>query len=135
VWNEILVALEEARGPTIVRRFATAGLLGVHAYLPEDIDKRPYVAIDHTWQLRSEAGPAASKQAAQLLILNDLIARGRDELAHATQVGNKWLARARALGTERDPAGLPLADLLAEYGIDPTESKRERVVANTRRVV
>jgi tRNA nucleotidyltransferase/poly(A) polymerase len=127
VWNEVMVAFDEAAPCEIIQEFLQRGLFSALPIVSLADSAWLFEGLERLEQLRPMIGDEIFHEAGKILVIAGLLREGREDVARAVHEGNKVLQRAGAvLEADATPAALrTVPDVAAAYCIHCTRELQE----------
>ena len=127
VWNEVMVAFDEAAPCEIIQEFLQRGLFSALPVVSISDSAWLFEGLERLEQLRKAIGGEIFCEAGKILLIAGLLREGREDVARAVHEGNKVLQRASAvLDAGHTPGVLrTVPDVAAAYCIHCSRELQE----------
>ncbi len=127
VWNEVMVAFDEAAPCEIIQEFLQRGLFSALPIVSISDSAWLFEGLERLEQLRKVLGGEIFHEAGKILLIAGLLREGREDVARAVHEGNKVLQRASAvLEAGNAPGALrTVPDVAAAYCIHCSRELQE----------
>jgi tRNA nucleotidyltransferase/poly(A) polymerase len=127
VWNEVMVAFDEAAPGEVIQEFLQRGLFSALPVVSVNDSAWIFECLERLEQLRKAIGDEVFHEAGKILMIAGLLREGREDVARAVHEGNRVLQRAGAvLAADKSPGALiTVPDAAAAYCIHCTRELQE----------
>ncbi len=136
VWNEVLVALDEATPSEVIQEFAQRGLFGQLPVVSAADPLWLLEALERLEAIRAHIGSEMFQQAGRVLLVANMLRDGREDVVRAVHESNKVIQRAGAvlLAVKSPEALRMIPDVAAAYCVHGGDELRRLLEACLREV-